>query len=588
MSIPGGIRIQEVQPAIQIAFLAEPPGWTRLEPQSVSGDPTPGLEARVHDPLWLLARQWQLGELEGADAGSPVSVSVTTTTSDVVAMQPGDPGASRAVRAWTGGDLLEPHVEGESMPLRGAGLRQRAEAGAQLVSELREATVPERMVQELLDACPLESPWDDPYDREVAPLLAVTAGRVPDGEAAAVHIGAGLADTPPVAPSWFDGFHRPEALLTVLQGWYDWYRGGIAPEPDPAQDCWIDERLEYRFSLGVSGAAGQLTLRAPAFGGGRVDWYDFDRDAGAAPLARRQTPPASRSAVLLSSPLRFASMPADRYWQFEDGQINLGALQAQPHDVGRMALVEFALIYGNDWLAVPLDVDYGSFTTVTAVEVTNTFGEQATISPADDTSRSGRFRLFELSDVGGGETQSGLFVPPAAPTVLEGDPLEEVLYLRDETANMAWAVERRVEGPSGVPRTRGDEPRPAPFHAGTDVGADMDYQLENEVPSWWIPFLPVSTGYATIALRKGAMVKDGNPVLPLGVLLRPGSTLVLADEEVPREGVLVRRVPALARTVDGTYVRWVSRRVTVGRGEGSSGLAFDTAVRRRHRGSGVH
>jgi hypothetical protein len=141
VSIPGGIRIQEVQPAIQIAFLAEPPGWTRLEPQSVSGDPTPGLEARVHDPLWLLARQWQLGELEGADAGSPVSVAVTTTTSDVVAMQPGDPVASHPVRAGLVVDLLEPHVEGDRCAARRR-LRQRAEAGAQLVSELRESAVP--------------------------------------------------------------------------------------------------------------------------------------------------------------------------------------------------------------------------------------------------------------------------------------------------------------------------------------------------------------------------------------------------------------------------------------------------------------
>jgi hypothetical protein len=24
-----------------------------------------GLQARIHDPLWLLARQWQFGELKG-------------------------------------------------------------------------------------------------------------------------------------------------------------------------------------------------------------------------------------------------------------------------------------------------------------------------------------------------------------------------------------------------------------------------------------------------------------------------------------------------------------------------------------------
>ena len=50
-----GVRVTLVPAELTAAFLIEPPGWTRLEPQSVSGDPTPGMEARIHDPLWLLA-----------------------------------------------------------------------------------------------------------------------------------------------------------------------------------------------------------------------------------------------------------------------------------------------------------------------------------------------------------------------------------------------------------------------------------------------------------------------------------------------------------------------------------------------------
>jgi hypothetical protein len=369
-----------------------------------------------------------------------------------------------------------------------------------------------------------------------------------------------------------------------VQDWYAWYRGSVSPEPAAADDCWIDERLEYRFSLAVDGpgATPPFVLRAPEFGGGRVDWYDIDFDpiAPESELPPNIPPSSERSATLLAAPLRFAGMPALRYWQFEDGQVNLGALQAQPHDLARIALVEFAMVYGNDWFVVPVDLPYGSHTTATDVRYTTTFGDEFVVRPGNNGGGPGQFRLFELSEVGD-NALPGLLVPPSAPVILEGLPLEEVLYLRDEMANMAWGVERLVQGPSGDPRSRTDEPRPAPFEPGTDPGAQMDYQLENEVPSWWIPFLPVSTGYATIALRKGAMVHGGAPVLPLGTLLRPGDQLVLSDEEVPREGVRVRRVPALARRADGSYVRWITRRVTVGRGEGASGLAFDSAVRRR-------
>ena len=47
--------------------------WTRLEPQTAPTATSPsGYAARIHDPLWLLGRQWQLGEFQGEDAGTPI------------------------------------------------------------------------------------------------------------------------------------------------------------------------------------------------------------------------------------------------------------------------------------------------------------------------------------------------------------------------------------------------------------------------------------------------------------------------------------------------------------------------------------
>src|SRR5262245_23612451 len=46
--------------------------WMRLEPRSRSAEMKDSLQARIYDPLWLLARQWQLGEFQGEDNGSPV------------------------------------------------------------------------------------------------------------------------------------------------------------------------------------------------------------------------------------------------------------------------------------------------------------------------------------------------------------------------------------------------------------------------------------------------------------------------------------------------------------------------------------
>ena len=575
MSLAEGIRAVAVSPNVAAAFLFDPPGWTRLEPQSVSGDPTPGLQARLHDPLWLLTRQWQFGEFAAEDAGSPVAVHVGSTTVPVTGWIPGDKSAGNAPQPLPDGDLLEPSIEREPTQPRGPALRVRAEAGSELVAKLADAGVDvsagSATQTAMLTQFPLMLPWADPFDRSAPGLLAILGGRVPDAEQAAV---SAAADLPASLPAWVLEAPDPGAALAAVNDWYAWYRGHIAPEPAPASDCWIDERLEYRFGLSV----GAQTFRAPSFGGGRVDWADVDSDSDADPCGTPDA--ASPSQSMLATPLRFAGMPADRYWQFEDGQVNLGALEVQPHDLARLLLVEFATVYGNDWLIVPVDVPLGSYTRMDTVSYTTTFGETLTVGRADDTGRSGRFRLFEVSIDGTEETLPGLFVPPSVTGVLDGPELEEILFLRDEMANFVWAVERSVQGPGGNVRNRHDEGYPPPFQPGTDAAAELDYLLQTDVPAWWVPFLPYSTGYGTIALAKGVMQRGDELIEPVGVVLRPGEAMSLRDEEVPREGARLRRTPTLARRVDGSYARWITRRVTVGRGEGSSGLAFDSTITR--------
>ena len=103
--------------------------WNRIEPRVRSQDMKAGLEARVHDPLWLLARQWQVGEFAGRDAGSPVTVEVKFTTAafDRYAA------SAQPARRYDNRLPLEALVEREAIrPAQAADdLRQAAEAGLQ-------------------------------------------------------------------------------------------------------------------------------------------------------------------------------------------------------------------------------------------------------------------------------------------------------------------------------------------------------------------------------------------------------------------------------------------------------------------------
>ena len=54
--------------------------WNRLIPTPLDISLEEGLAAEVRDPAWILARQLQLGEFLGADAGSPAFVDIGTRT----------------------------------------------------------------------------------------------------------------------------------------------------------------------------------------------------------------------------------------------------------------------------------------------------------------------------------------------------------------------------------------------------------------------------------------------------------------------------------------------------------------------------
>jgi hypothetical protein len=101
--------------------------WTRLEPRCRNADLSTALEARTHDPFWFLARQWQLGELRGDDAGSPILASVTSSE---VALNRFATRTGSAV-AVPAGTPLEAFVEREAVRPAGASLdyRQASEAG---------------------------------------------------------------------------------------------------------------------------------------------------------------------------------------------------------------------------------------------------------------------------------------------------------------------------------------------------------------------------------------------------------------------------------------------------------------------------
>jgi hypothetical protein len=175
------------------------------------------------------------------------------------------------------------------------------------------------------------------------------------------------------------------------------------------------------------------------------------------------------------------------------------------------------------------------------------------------------------------------FLPPAVVQAVEGPAVEEVWFMRDEMANLAWAIEARTENAIEQPRPRNDETiRPANPVPDAAAETPLRYQLSSTVPESWIPLLPiqlpVGPGRIDLRLRRGAVLQpDGSQRIheARGDVLNAAADLDLYDEEVPREGVRVERRRQLARWIDGSTSLWTAYRKQVGRAEGSSGLRFD-------------
>jgi hypothetical protein len=269
-------------------------------------------------------------------------------------------------------------------------------------------------------------------------------------------------------------------------------------------------------------------------------------------------------------------MPNARWWDFETSKTDFGALLPDPRDLAKLLFADFMLLHGDDWYLAPLDVPAGSLCWIDTLTVTDVFGMSTNV-PRADTTPGPRWTVFSTTD----RTSDGLapfllVAASASAASMTSGAVEEVHLLRDETADIGWAIEHIVEGPTGVPRLESAPPSSGP---PTGAPAPLVYQLATSLPPSWFPLLPVQTDRGAIALVAGTV--DGGPRSPSGRVVRrlsaPG--FQLPEEEIGRAGVLLRRVTCRTRLSDGTMQLWMARRKQIGAGEASSGLRYDQAQR---------
>lgn len=497
-----------------------------------------GLRARVADPLWFLARQWQLGEHRGEDASSPVAVDVTSRHQPV------------------SDDRRRPDLDPTVVP-----------AEALLEAEPGDWWTIGRRVR---------------LGRAAAPLL---------DPASASRYRLGTLPAPYEALAGeIDG--RAVFIAGVLAG-----KAVFAEVPAPLADRWSSRDLNYSATFEAGGTA----LRVPHHDGGDVDWFSVDADPGAVMVRPRSAEPVRRLVVPSRLDYPGAPNPRwwqleDRAVDiggFAPDRSHLASMLLI--DVALSHSDDWFSFHVPPPTAEPArpgdePPSSGVLVQLSAVSVRDSFDQVWSLA-APPASGVGGWSLFHTTGLDPAE----LLIWPVAVAPNRGPLLDDVLIGVDEDANLAWAVELLADGLRLL--TDADA---AVAETTRTASRNFRYLASTTLPDHWHPYQrvraddpsdgptqPGAAGDGRSGSWRQAVLADLTGPVPRP---RPGpiSRMIggpsgpglgrgheLDPTAIPSNGVRLQRRAMLARDTNGRPVLWVERSSRPVTGPPTSHLRFD-------------
>jgi hypothetical protein len=358
---------------------------------------------------------------------------------------------------------------------------------------------------------------------------------------------------------------------------------------------WCKERWIY--SLAAESDTG-ARLSSGSYWGDRLDWFDFDlTDEGYWP------PPSVSNQKPVHA--RFPGAPHSRWWTLEDRRVDLGGIRRPELNLLNVLAMEFSLLFENDWYLLPLTLPVGQLRKVQRLTVVDSFGFATDAEPVVDRSASQTgFEAFTLSrGTAPGADGRVFFMPHTRHVGLQGAAIEKVSALRDEAANLVWAIEHCYQDESGEIVRRDEEARPdrslPPLYWDRDeerlvlrgdvvgenepgkrfLGPVEKYEPQSYVPPHWIPYQAAELlDSGQLRLRRSRTQLD----VSTGPQYRSklvSESKMLNESAVSPLGTRIERAFQLVRTTDGRRFVWLGRRRYTDEHREPSGLRFDALLR---------
>lgn len=564
------------------------PSWWRLESRArIKDDFDEGLQARTADPLWYITRQWQLGEIQAEDAATICNVKLEYETEQVTHFALGKTGSYNKIPQQL---PLEVLVEQEPVDWT---WRMRIRAGQQFERYIRETLDPsEHDIENIIHGLYLQYPiaindLEKNIDQASKRLVTMLANKAIHGQ-----------------KLWQNRYTLPAELSEARGKLEKWYNTLYSRPSNNGNQAWQPKTLDYHFKVKTN----QLTeLASEHYRNGDLEWYTSNHITQSDPSLEED-----RTQVLdnlMPNRVTFGGGPDPRWWNMEDSKVNLADLDTAKSDLIKTMFINFALIHGDDWFVVPLNLPIGSLTEVKTVTTTDVFGLEMEILNArfndeDPLKRWDVFSLAQNDNLQLNADKDYLYIPYSSGFREESEALEEINFLRDEQANFVFGIEKTMLNAWGKPvsvfeyyveQSRLHELRQ---NAATELGngtngtetaetenPQLYYKLATKVPKNWIPYIAEKIdmhGNLSQIFLKQARLPDVTESFtdspfpipkPLSKILK--ESMELNEEAVPRAGLKVKINAQRLRWIDGKTYVWIGRKVIHANRERASGLEFD-------------
>jgi hypothetical protein len=350
--------------------------------------------------------------------------------------------------------------------------------------------------------------------------------------------------------------------------------------PADSIPAWQDEEMLYQQHAENAFVAVDQRLVVQRHRGGRMDWHSVD----AAPLADGAQA-TLEACEAIPTQLHYPGAPANRWWQIEDAEVDVGGYAPDSAHTPTALLTELIFSHSDDWFLFPVSSKKGHraghVVAIASMKVKDAFDREYDSEESDPAGERlwpglqapQDWTLFKVDGVAEGNpglATEDVILWHVAELPLEGGAIERVQFGLDEESNLLWAVERTIERREVDSRAVAlpHEDTHPKFNDGkpsgdTRAGKAKEYAYvpaQGIVPYWHPYEVGQVDGQRRLVRRRLVDLSRQKPFpmpAPQAEILQAKSILPLA---IPSNGIEVERRWQLARDMNGAPVLWIQRR----------------------------